>query len=299
MILRLPTGRVTSGTPELSPSRLYESTKTNHVCICAFIDAQRGIGNGHVRRHVQPGSQRSRARSAIRTSSSRQGVRITLLCHVIEGDIDGLCAFAVETHHLYFVEVFGPESRGQDDPPLPRHRGLLLQVARRLARAFLYFEHRRFSASSRVSRSGTPTAGASRRALLLQVEKCAPSRASRSWSSGTSSTSGGHIATRMSARAWGKWAVTVRDGWFSILVSGVLEDVLAEVAALRAEVAALRASRASGLLDAKGAAEFLSMTAEAVATAGRRGRLPSHRLPNGHRRYDPVELLAWAKGEAR
>jgi len=76
-----------------------------------------------------------------------------------------------------------------------------------------------------------------------------------------------------------------------------LEDALRPLVQEAVE-AAITARDRAGLLDAKGAAEFLSMTEEAIRTMGKRGKIPSIKLPNGTRRYEPDALLAWARGEA-
>jgi hypothetical protein len=82
---------------------------------------------------------------------------------------------------------------------------------------------------------------------------------------------------------------------------GVLEEVLAELKALRSEVAALNVARPEQdeLLDAAGAAALLGLTKTAVETAGKRGKLPSVVMPNRRRRYRQSALLAWATSEER
>jgi hypothetical protein len=75
-----------------------------------------------------------------------------------------------------------------------------------------------------------------------------------------------------------------------------LEDALRPLVREAVE-AALSARDRAGLLDARGAAEFLSLSEEAVRTMGKRGKIPSVKLPNAARRYEPEALLAWARGE--
>jgi hypothetical protein len=80
-------------------------------------------------------------------------------------------------------------------------------------------------------------------------------------------------------------------------MSGVLEELMQEVAALREEVALLRNARGTALLDKHGAADLLSMTPEAVETLSKRHKLPRVALPNGRIRFERDALLRWAKGE--
>jgi hypothetical protein len=78
-------------------------------------------------------------------------------------------------------------------------------------------------------------------------------------------------------------------------MSGLLEELLRHVEDLAAEVAALREQRATGLLDAAGAAELLSLTPEAVRTLAKRHKIPRVTLPNGRVRFEVDALLAWAR----
>jgi len=56
--------------------------------------------------------------------------------------------------------------------------------------------------------------------------------------------------------------------------------------------------REPGLLDVKGAAEFLATTDDALRSMVKRKQVPVVRLPNGRLRFDPVDLNAWARGQA-
>jgi excisionase family DNA binding protein len=51
-----------------------------------------------------------------------------------------------------------------------------------------------------------------------------------------------------------------------------------------------------GFLDVRGAADFLSISEDALRTLQQRERIPFHRSPGGRILFDRVELDAWVKG---
>lgn len=78
-----------------------------------------------------------------------------------------------------------------------------------------------------------------------------------------------------------------------LVEASVLDDLLAEVRALRAAVEAQE--RPAGLLTVKDAATYLGMTEAALRRSAQRGVIPSIRLPSGRIRFERPALDEWAR----
>lgn len=80
--------------------------------------------------------------------------------------------------------------------------------------------------------------------------------------------------------------------------AGALENLIAEVVALREEVAALREQRTERLLDIHGVAELLAITPAAAQHLSRARKLPRVTLPGSRTvRFGRDDVLRWALSE--
>jgi excisionase family DNA binding protein len=76
-----------------------------------------------------------------------------------------------------------------------------------------------------------------------------------------------------------------------------LSDLLEEVRQIR-EMLVRAESPTSPWLDAKGAADYLVISRDAIHALVKRRQIPFHKAPNGRLRFDRGELSAWVRREA-